>query len=94
MLVTIADRELLVQGASGQRPCSQLFTGSIIELLELCVASEMRAEGSKHAASGEATRFRRVVLHPFEIDCAEVSPAPTKSAAIAKSIVNKFSEVV
>jgi hypothetical protein len=57
-----------VQGANGQRPFSQLFTGSTIELLpELCpVASERRAEGFRQVASGEASKFKRVDLHPLE----------------------------
>jgi len=62
--------------------------GSIIELF-CAVARERRAEGFKHAASGEAMMFRRAFLHPFEIEvCAEASPAPIKSTKIVKRIAN------
>jgi hypothetical protein len=67
-VIVLYSQELLVQGANGQRPFSQLFTGSTIELLpELCpVASERRAEGFRQVASGEASKFKRVDLHPLE----------------------------
>jgi hypothetical protein len=60
-------QEPFVQGGNTQTPCSQLFTGSTMELLLLCVTNERRADGFKHEASGDATRFKRVLLHPSEI---------------------------
>jgi len=68
MLVTTADRVLLEQGPSAQRPVNQLLIGSTMDEFVPPVTKETRADGLRQAASGEARTFVSAVLHPLEID--------------------------
>jgi len=90
-LLTMVASVLLLHGACEQRPDIHVLTGPTTEVLEL-KTKLTRACGFKHCASGDATMVARVDWQEDDNDCADTTPAPTRTAVKAEVALNFMTE--